>query len=182
MNILYVHGFGSKFDPDSEKVNALKQLGVVHGIELDYTQGAITVLEQTKHAVLEQEIDLLVGTSMGGWCVSEVGSVSRIPFVAINPCIYPRKMLQKYIGENIDHYGRGYVFTEETCASFTNFALDGNGLILLDSGDEVINANETAKALSGVYRTHMFMGGNHRFAHMQESLSVINRFYKAVVA
>lgn len=177
LNILYVHGFGSKFDHGSDKVRALTQLGTVHGVDVDYTQGPSIVLQQAKQIVSDKHIDLLVGTSMGGWCVSEIGSSLGIPFVAINPCIHPRVMLQKYIGKNTDHYGRSYVFTAETCWSYTDFSLDGCGLILLDRGDEVIDANATAVLLTDRYRVHVFDGGNHRFEHIAESLELIDSFY-----
>ena len=39
MKILYIHGFGSHYDPSKSKVQTLQSLGVVIGINLDYCEG-----------------------------------------------------------------------------------------------------------------------------------------------
>ncbi|MEO1945163.1 MAG: YqiA/YcfP family alpha/beta fold hydrolase, partial [Candidatus Thioglobus sp.] len=43
-------------------------------------------------------IDLLVGTSMGGYMVAAIGDKLGVPFVAINPAIEPRESLKKTPG------------------------------------------------------------------------------------
>lgn len=52
----------------------------------------------------------------------------------------------------------------------------GCGLILLDEGDEVIDALETQKVLKDYYGVKLFSGGNHRFEHMVEALPLIEEF------
>ena len=45
MNIAYLHGFASNFDPQSNKVNILKKIGSVDGVDIDYCQDAKTLIE-----------------------------------------------------------------------------------------------------------------------------------------
>ena len=39
MNILYIHGFGSKIDPNSDKQIALRKIANVTAYAPDYTRG-----------------------------------------------------------------------------------------------------------------------------------------------
>ena len=61
-------------------------------------------------------------------------------------------------------------------ASYYPIAKNGCGLILLDEGDEVIDARHTREVLKDYYQVEMFEGGNHRFAHMEEALPLIASF------
>lgn len=175
MNILYVHGFGSQFDPESRKSLALGNLGEVFGINLDYTQPFRQILEQCKEEILAQDIDLVVGTSMGGYTVCVLGVELGIPFVAINPARNPSVALRKYLGPGVDHNGREFTLEQEVLDEYEPLPLQPQvkGLVLLDQDDEVINANLTLRMTENVYPTYMFPGGSHRFDHMTESLGYI---------
>lgn len=176
MNILYIHGFGSRFDPKSEKVQSLGALGCVYGIDLDYTQPLEKNLIRCTAMVYQMNIDLLVGTSMGGYIVNQVSRETGIPFVALNPCVNPRTMLRKYLGTNTDRYGLEYTLSEQVLDQMPDFDLACQGIVLLDINDEVIPVQGTVKALSNYYPVMMFAGGSHRFEHMTESLPLIREF------
>ena len=177
MNILYIHGFGSRFDHQSNKVNALETLGQVYGIDLDYTQPLQKNLQRCLALVEQKNIDLLVGTSMGGYMVSQLAALTSLPFVAVNPAVDPSQLLRKYLGTNIDHYGVEYTLSPKTIEDLPYFNLTSTGLVLLDMGDQVISAKSTIDALSDRYTVMKFAGGSHRFEHMTESLSAIESFY-----
>ena len=51
--------------------------------------------------------------------------------------------------------------------------MNGYGLILLDRGDKLMDSEKTAEFIGDRYNIVMFEGGNHRFAHMRESLNHI---------
>jgi uncharacterized protein len=177
MKILYVHGFGSKFDPSNEKVVALSQLGEVIGVDVDYTSGygaaRLTVVE----AAADAEVDLIVGTSLGGYMAAQVGSAYGVPFVAINPAIAPAETMLKYVGSGVDFAGRTYTLTEEVADSYPDIVTHGAGLVLLDEDDEVLPSKITRAFLGAAFRVVMFPGGNHRFAHIAESLPLIESHY-----
>jgi len=177
LNIFYCHGFASSFDPNKSKIQTLSRLGTVDGCHIDYTQRAdevvIHVIEQGNFA----NVDVIVGTSMGGWLAATLGSSLGIPFVAINPVVDPSEALHKYVGECVDHQGAPYTLSQSAVASYYPIAKNGCGLILLDDGDEVIDAAHTKRLLEDHYEVKVFEGGNHRFAHMKEALPLIEAFH-----
>lgn len=177
MKILYVHGFGSKFDPNNEKVVALSKLGEVVGVDVDYTLGSFAATRTVLTAAVDHKVDMIVGTSMGGYMAAKVGAACGVPFVAINPAIAPAHTLQKYIGEGVDHTGRSYYLSKETAASYPDMVTTGAGLVLLDMDDEVLDSQLTMRYLDSAFKIATFGGGNHRFAHMDEALSLIEAHY-----
>jgi hypothetical protein len=173
MNILYIHGFGSQFDPTHEKIVALATLGKVTGVNVDYCKGFESVFNKVRDVVSTDGIDLIVGTSMGGYMAAHVGAETGVPFVSINPAITPVSSLQKWMGTFADHNGNTKSLTESTIDSYPDIATTGYGLVLLDHNDEVIKAGDTVRLLEDKFHVEMFSGGNHRFAHMEQAMPLI---------
>lgn len=178
VKILYLHGFGSAFDPSSEKIIELSKIGLVEGINIDYSLSFPVIKQEVSKKVLEFEPDLIVGTSMGGWLASHIGSSFGIPFVSINPAITPSESLKKYLGTHKNHIGKTYTLTQDCINTYKGFSLTGCGLILLDSGDDVISHKETLITLENHYKCVVFQNGSHRFDHMSESLQFIQDHYE----
>ena len=128
MNILYIHGFASEYDPKSAKVECLRKLGTVTGVTVDYTQGYDSVRAVILDAILSNSIDLVVGTSMGGYMASHVSA--GIPFVALNPSVSPSASLSKYLGGFVDYSGKTGVLTDDAVSSYPDFSTTAVGLIL----------------------------------------------------
>lgn len=120
-------------------------------------------------------IDLVVGTSMGGYMAALVSGFT--PFAAINPATNPREQLRKYLGTGIDHTGREYTMTEKVLEEMPDFRVSGDGIIFLDEGDEVIDSAITKSIMSRYYPVIMFEGGNHRFEHMDEAIGYMNSLH-----
>lgn len=180
MKIMYVHGFGSSFDPTSDKIVTLSQLGEVVGMSYDYTANPHQIKMTLIEFALDNVVDLVVGTSLGGYFAAEVGMVVGVPVVMINPAVNPRETLRKYLGENVDHYGNSYTLTEDTLSGYSFIAVSPVcGLVLLDEGDEVINAFDIATVLADHFHIVRFPGGSHRFEHMAESLDHISAHFDA---
>lgn len=171
MNILYIHGFKASFNESSNKVTQLKTIGNVFGYTIDYSKPFIEILKELisfdRHIA---NSDLIIGSSLGGFFASHVGSLTETPFVAINPSIEPKETLKKYLSEG--------TIKEDIIESYRSFNLKGCGLILLDSDDEVIDSKKTSEVLKDSYKVRLFKGGNHRFSHMKESLEEIKSFYE----
>ena len=174
MNIIYIHGFGSRVNFESEKYQVLGELGIVFPVAPDYSASYEENFVLVKR--MAESADLLVGTSMGGYLASRVAADTGLPFVALNPVLLPKRTLKKYLGTREDYYGRTYTLVEETVKGYPVFAPGNNGLILLDLGDELIDAHETAACLAGHMSLCTFAGGSHRFSHIFESISVIQKF------
>jgi uncharacterized protein len=177
MNILYIHGFGSKVDPGSDKQIALRKIANVMAFAPDYTRGYQAVLADVEPLV--READLLIGTSMGGFLVSRLSEQTGKKFVAINPVINTRATLSKYIGSHSDHYGRPFTLDQKTVDEYPDFAASPNGMVLLDMGDELIDSFATLKAIGHQMPVHTFAGGTHRFSHIDEALPLIVGFVTA---
>lgn len=176
MNILYIHGFGSKFDPSSDKVISLSKLGNVEGIDIDWTRPAQHNISRIIEAAAPMA-DLIVGTSMGGWGAAKAGAAIGVPFVSINPAVDPGQSLKRYLGDGIDYNGALYSLVKKTVETYTAIDGSGCGLILLDEGDTVIPYKPTVKALTDHYDINTFEGGSHRFEHMEQALPIIKQFY-----
>ena len=176
MKILYVHGYGSNYDPTNEKVVSLATMGDVFGITIDYTDGYDTVYKNVQQAVYDNDIDLIVGTSMGGYMSANIGAALGIPFVAINPAIEPSVSLQQIIGEHTTYSGKEVNLTKEAVQSLPYISLDGFGLVLLDSADDVIDPYITEDVMKK-NNVVMFDGGSHRFSHIDESLILIAKHF-----
>ena len=107
MKILYIHGFGSYYHPSKSKIQTLQRLGDVIGVNLDYCEGFEPSYEKVCEVV--SSCDLIVGTSMGGYMASHVGTAYGIPFVALNPAVNPRDSLLKHVGSFVDYGGNDKV-------------------------------------------------------------------------
>jgi uncharacterized protein len=174
MKILYVHGFGSHFDPKHEKIQLLETLGKVVGVEVDYCKGFRHVYDTVKSAALNEGVDLIVGTSMGGYMSAHVGSETGIPFVALNPAVQPSITLKKWEGNFTDFTGHDHYLNEGVIHSYPDIATTGCGLVIVESGDEVIPARTTMEMLKDCFHVEMFTGGGHRFTHMAQALPMIS--------
>lgn len=177
MNILYVHGFGSRFDKKSSKIEALSEIGSVYGIDIDFTNPVDVWIKDVVKEISDKTIDLIVGTSLGGWTAAKVGSIVGIPFVALNPSIEPHESLKKYPKKGVTFYGKEYTIDDNTINSYHSIAKDGCGLVLLEAEDEVIDSKVTYELLKNTYEVHMFSGGSHRFESLKDHLQMIENFY-----
>jgi len=170
MNILYLHGWKHNDDvyKKSNKVKELEKLGNVFIIDLDYKdKNFIDLYNEILEKILAQKIDLLVGTSLGGFMAAHLGVKAGLPFVSINPSLNPEKNLKNRFKVNEDIY-----------KSYPNFPDNDMGLILLDKDDELFDSEETLEKLKlkNFNNMKMFNGGSHRFDHMSESLDIIRLF------
>lgn len=196
MKIMYVHGYGSRFDAQSNKCKTLSLLGEVCGVNVDYAQGPLESLERILIAVYKEKPDVIVGTSMGGWAASLAGSIIGLPFVAINPCTNPGESLKKYIGQNIS-YGEDYnpsVMTKPIAGRYEYYDLSknlfnikkyNNGLIFLAKDDEVIpyeRALGIFTAPDNDVSVVVSENGGHRYENLYEGIGMLEAFCKIAAA
>lgn len=168
MNILYIHGFDSAVKAQSPKYDVLSRLGEVSAIAPDYAEGKAAVIEQATRTVKERDIDLLVGTSMGGWLVAQVAVREGLPFVALNPSIEPHLTLAKYVGK--DDSGK---LTHAAVESYGPFPQKGWGIVIVELGDEVIDSWRTVEVLYPWFHVIQFPGGTHQFEKVDEIVAPI---------
>lgn len=176
LNILYVHGFGSRVDPSGEKQVTLRDIGNVTAVAPDYTLSLPQVMEQIADYL--PGVDLVIGTSMGGFLASRISEATGKPFVAINPVLQPQRLFRARLGSHVDSQGRPFTLTEQAVATYPEFHLSDLGMVLLDMGDELLDSRATRTTLGDKMRVHTFPGGSHRFSHLTEALPLIVSFYE----
>lgn len=177
INVVYLHGFASCWNPEAQKIQHLSRWAEVNGFDLDYGLGAKKIVDLAMPQLEVFKPDLLIGCSMGGWLAAELGNATAIPFVALNPCIEPSHTLKKHTGRGVDHQGRSYNLLTEAVQSYTAFNRQGRGLILLDAGDDVLSAEYTKQQLHPHFPVTVFAGGSHRFEHIPEAIPVIESWF-----
>lgn len=175
--ILYLHGFGSAVNPNSEKVKALESIGKVVAIAPDYTKGVHVVFDEVYSFAVHHKVNLIVGTSMGAYFSSRLGQVMELPHVMINPSHTPSKTLTAYIGKNIDHYGNEYCLSENIVAHWPDMTVSERGLMILDMGDEILNSKETYEKFKNICEVVTYEGGSHRFDHIKEAIGIIENYF-----
>lgn len=170
VSILYCHGWGSHFDPSKNKIRALSRMHPVDGITVDYTLHPHLVFERFAAQLKRHPEALVVGTSLGGFFAAWLGSEFDRPFIAINPSITPSSTLQAYVGRGINHVGVPHELKEDCVMAYDalSFRLDGRGTIVLDMGDEILDAQATLDFIKERLPIVAFEGGSHRFDHMAE--------------
>jgi len=169
-SILYCHGWGSCFEPSKNKIRALAKMRPVDGITVDYTLHPQVVFKTFAARLKLHPEALVVGTSLGGFYAAWLGAELGRPFIAINPAITPGATLQAHVGQGLNHVSEPFELMEDCVRAYDaiQFRMDGKGTIVLDMGDEVLDAQATLDFVKGHLPVVAFEGGSHRFDHMAE--------------
>jgi predicted esterase YcpF (UPF0227 family) len=92
MNILYLHGLDSNLS--NEKKQILEQFGNVIAPDLDYRSNP-NMIETLFNEYANQNIDLIIGSSMGGFAGFYLSKLLQIPALLFNPALpYRTSVLQ----------------------------------------------------------------------------------------
>jgi len=187
MMFIYLHGFNSAFNTESDKIKDLESLGKVVGISYNSFGSYKEIFKEISSKVPRNKNIIFVGTSLGGFWAAEMARAFSTPSVLINPCYDPYRMLRKYVGVQHKNYitNEVKILTNSNVETYPIYSMVGYDrtfkylpLVLLDMGDEVIDSNETSKILDG-FPVKMWNGGSHRFDHMKESIEFISAYMNA---
>ena len=101
MKILYLHGLESSVG--GPKVEYLENLGhKVHAPDMCWDVGG-NFISIADHIAYEDDFDLIVGSSMGGYFAYELGKMFNIPVLLLNPALHSRSIEPKVISnQNAD--------------------------------------------------------------------------------
>ena len=91
MKILYIHGLDSSLSP--EKQNILERYGKVEAPAIDYENNPMRIkwlFDTYKNA----KIDIIIGSSMGGFAGYHLSKMLRIPALIFNPALFERSVEQ----------------------------------------------------------------------------------------
>jgi predicted esterase YcpF (UPF0227 family) len=181
--IIYLHGFNSS--GASVKGATLKrQLQPIHVSLPSYHHDpavAIRQLEVEVECALERFARvMLVGSSLGGFYAQSLGRRYGLNIVLINPALDPISTLAPYVGQQTNYYtGEHYRFERRHLEALRPLYVDVAQiatvptLVLLDTADEVIDADVAARLYRDRGTVIAFPGGDHGFQHLEESIADI---------
>ncbi|WP_324720995.1 YqiA/YcfP family alpha/beta fold hydrolase [Salinimicrobium sp. HB62] len=91
MNILYLHGLDSKLSPEKREV--LENYGKVISPDLNYYENP-NAIETILGMYPDAEIDVVIGSSMGGFAGYHVSNALNKPALLFNPALVKRSVIQ----------------------------------------------------------------------------------------
>lgn len=84
MYILYIHGLDSKLSPEKREI--LQKFGQVVSPDLNYYENP-DAIDSILQEVEEEEIDVVIGSSMGGFAAYYVSAALGKPALLFNPAL-----------------------------------------------------------------------------------------------
>ena len=91
LNILYLHGLDSKLSPEKKAI--LEQYGKIYAADLNYYTNP-DAIESILEMYPKGEIDVVIGSSMGGFAGYHVSNALSRPALLFNPALVKRPVRQ----------------------------------------------------------------------------------------
>lgn len=95
MKAIYIHGLHSNPNPDKIKILEEAGLGIIAPF-IDYDKEQASVYKRVKAIAVEAQVDLVIGSSMGGFISYWLAKELQLPALLYNPALY-FESLQKFI-------------------------------------------------------------------------------------
>jgi len=176
--ILYIHGFGSC--GEGNKSASLKRyFGEEQIFSPDLPPSPLLAISFLEVLLREKDIDLLVGSSLGGYYATYLAERYRKRAVLLNPSTVPYRTLQPYIGIQRRFCDQEpFLFKArylDDLYTLQTRPVKGEYLVLLQSEDEVLDYTK-AQTFYGRHRVIVEHGGNHRFENINDYLCMIEHF------
>ena len=163
MNVLNIHGY--KGTPHNAAYGALcSQEVTIVSPEIDYDkESPEDILRKLTDLCASEDIQSIVGTSLGGFFALVISAKKEIPVILVNPCLQPEVILP-----GLGYEGDLSPFTDMAKA-FAEIDLYAVSCIIGDH-DEVIGSHEFTKELIGEYNIDTVKGGMHsgETLHLEE--------------
>ena len=178
--ILYLHGFASC--GNSTKTKMLRDyFGETNVLSPDLPVDPREAISLIKRLIFEHDVDLLIGSSLGGFYATYFCELYGLKTVLINPSTQPFVTLAPYVGVN--HYwcsGDAFDFTRDHLNALFEFSVGQlrtpqNYLVLLQTGDELLDYTKAQTKYEGASFS-IEEGGNHRFENLDVYLEEIKCF------
>lgn len=185
---IYLHGFNSSGASAKGRyfTNALAPATVHTPSYAPDPDKAIQQLADWLSGLLDA-LPVLIGSSLGGYYAQYLAHRLRLPMVLINPALTPQQTLTPYLGWQTNYYtGELYDFGPQQLSALANYTVANPcqspvpALVLLDSGDELIDYREAATRYANCATIKIFPGGNHQFLHLAEAATAIAQFAQKV--
>jgi predicted esterase YcpF (UPF0227 family) len=185
--ILYIHGFGSsgqgaKSKTFREHFRSKKQKFIAPSLSF-IPELAISTLEELIKLCEDEEI-ILMGSSLGGYYAIYLAEKYDLQAVLINPSIKPYETLQKVLGDNKSYFDENFSFSWKNAQVQslkkyeTNVTCNENFLLLVATGDEVLDYSTALKKCQGA-KIIVHEGSDHGFLDVDKYTAEIDSFIKS---
>lgn len=192
--VLYIYGYGSS--PESSTCKWLKNNlpnTIVYSFE--YVQSdPENSIPYLCSLVEELDIDIVIGSSLGGWYAMHIASICSLPSILINPVT--DSILEQvvdyvsdhdsHIVENLVKYSKEHPLFE-TKEHWTGYRWDNaeNGyysvLIWSDNDEVIINSNDISTELKENFLTKCIVrNGKHKLTNEEKEKYIIPYYNKLV--
>lgn len=180
--IVYLHGFNSS--PQSHKAKVLEAELRRRGLARLFACPELPPLAADAMREIAKlslkPADCLVGSSLGGFYATHLAEKIGCRAVLINPAIHPHIGLESYLGPQKNlHTGALYQLTRAHLAGFRELWVERidpeQYLLLLETGDEVLDWREAARRYEGA-RMVIRQGGDHTLQSFPEQIDRILAF------
>lgn len=173
---VYLHGYGGS--PAGRKASVLRRHLYPHRVLCPAVPAdpgeAVPFLEAFVRRAVEEypECDkcVLIGSSLGGYYAQYLARVFGTEVVLINPVMDPRST---FLAETL---AEGQLGALDACRVDPRRPVTPT-LLLVDLGDEVLDATVAVEAYTGVGHVIAYPGGSHDFDHLEEAVPEILRHY-----
>ena len=178
--ILYIHGFAS-CGRGNKSLLLKSHFGAENVIAPDLPPSPMDAIALIEGILETTPVDLLIGSSLGGYYATHLAEKYRMKAILINPSTQPWETLAAYTGwqkrfcdEEVFEFKA--VYLEQLKLLQTDPQM-GRYLLLLQSEDEVLDYTK-AQSLYNKHKIIVEYGGNHRFENLDEYISMIEKFLK----
>ncbi len=176
--ILYLHGFASC--GEGNKSSELKKyFGEENVLSPDLSPSPFDTIQMIEELLKSENIDLLIGSSLGGFYATCLAEKYQMKAILLNPSIQPWETLAPYVGwqkrfcdEEVFEFKTVYL---EQLRTMVVAPERGKYLLLLQSEDEVLDYTK-AQSLYNKHKVIVEYGGNHRFENIHDYMSMIKNF------
>lgn len=183
--ILYFHGFASSSDSNKAKLFQKYISSLNNDVEVivpDLNNNFQNAVEKINNLIESiQKPIAFIGSSLGGYYAAYFSSLHKTKAVLINPATPPLKGFDAYLGKN-ENYSTGQKFNLTKSdirfirsISFKSYENQRNTLVLLESGDEVLNYLDAYSYFKGS-NIEVFFGGSHSYESLEKKLEKIRYF------
>jgi predicted esterase YcpF (UPF0227 family) len=181
--LVYLHGFNSS--PGSHKAQVLGRHMAQRGRGASFACPVLPPLagdaiEAIEAAVKRWDGVCLVGSSLGGFYATYLAEKHGCRAVLIQPAVFPHIGLEAYLGPQKNlHTGAPYELTRAHLEGWRKLYVEKvdpeKYLLLLETGDEVLDWREAVKKYEGA-RMAIRQGGDHSLQSFEEHIPRILRF------
>lgn len=192
--VLYIYGYGSSPESDTYKWlknNLPNTIVYSFGYVQTDPENSIPYLCSL---VEELDIDIVIGSSLGGWYAMHVASICSLPSILINPVTDSTlEQVVNYVSNHDSHVVRKLVKYSkehplfETKEHWTGYRWDNaeNGyysvLIWSDNDEVIINSNDISTELKENFLTKCIVrNGKHQLTNEEKEKYIIPYYNKLV--